>query len=284
MMCDDTSNKWQDNPLPKYTREMCYQLAKKAGAIYFSWEVEQHKCFYSATCDHPYQDSTLTSWEIYEIGVFVTPGDCGGYTAERPCDNDDLCMWYKEECHRGDTVYVECPHITNCGICLESGCEWDTRSRGSCGPSASPVVPPTVIRDDGDACKCYSNGQCGNCKEDTSGCDWDSSENQCIPHHYTDHNVVSDSEVCPSTTTECCDEYDTVAKTECYNMGYLSIGQNGDRWDVADERTCAVTCDQHPECTAFNYVYSGQSSGGYGLDGPGACYYLRGERNVEKES
>jgi len=60
-----------------------------------------------------------------------------------------------------------------------------------------------------------------------------------------------------------------------YTVGSLSI-DNGKAYSIADEASCKQVCDTSSDCVAFQYIHSGQHSGGPTKLGTGTCYYMGG--------
>jgi len=76
-----------------------------------------------------------------------------------------------------------------------------------------------------------------------------------------------------SGTSSC---YKKQVKTACaYTVGSLSI-DNGKAYSVTDEAKCKQVCDTSSDCVAFEYIHSGQHSGGPMKLGTGTCYYYGG--------
>jgi len=70
--------------------------------------------------------------------------------------------------------------------------------------------------------------------------------------------------------------YEKQANTGCaYTIGSVSI-DNGKAYSVSNEASCKKTCDTSSDCVAFQYIHSGQHSGGPVKQGTGACYYYGG--------
>jgi len=70
--------------------------------------------------------------------------------------------------------------------------------------------------------------------------------------------------------------YEKQANTGCaYTVGSLYIA-NGKAYSIANEASCKEVCDASSDCVAFQYVHSGQHSGGPMKLGTGTCYYMGG--------
>jgi len=71
--------------------------------------------------------------------------------------------------------------------------------------------------------------------------------------------------------------YEKQANTGCaYTVGSLYIA-NGKAYSIANEASCKEVCDASSDCVAFQYVHSGQHSGGPMKLGTGTCYYMGGK-------